>query len=60
MASSFNYFNVLEPNSLEFVGYELRSFLNVAFVLIESADAGDPEKLLEFVQETLLVVARER
>jgi hypothetical protein len=49
--------DVFHADAAEFVGYEIGGFLYVGFVFVERADAGDAEKVFEFAQETLLIIA---
>jgi hypothetical protein len=39
------------------MGDIVSGFLNVGLVLLESTDAGDAEKIFEFVQKPLLIAA---
>ena len=49
--------DVFHADAAQFVGHVVGSFLNVGLVLFEGADAGDAEKIFEFVQKTLLITA---
>src|ERR1035438_5101671 len=49
--------HVFHTNAAQFICDEVSGFLNVGFVLVERADAGNAEKILEFGEETLLIIA---
>ena len=49
--------DIFHADAAQFVGHVVGGFLNVGFVLFESADAGDAEKIFEFVQKALLITA---
>jgi hypothetical protein len=49
--------DVFHADAAEFVGHEVRGSLDVGLVFFERADTGDAEKILEFTEETLLIIA---
>ena len=49
--------DVFHADAAEFAGHVVGGFLDVGLVLFEGADAGNAEKIFEFVQETLLITA---
>ena len=49
--------DILHADAAQFVGHEVGGFLHVGLVLVERADAGNAEKIFEFVQKTLLIIA---
>jgi ABC-type sulfate transport system substrate-binding protein len=50
-------FDIIHPNPAQLSGDKFRRFHYVAFMFIERADAGDAQKVLEFTQETRLIIA---
>ena len=57
MALGGDDFDVLHADAAQFVGDEVGGFLNVGLVFVEGADAGNAEKIFEFVEKTLLIIA---
>ena len=57
MALGRNDLDIFHADSAQVVGYEVRGLLNVGFMLVERADAGDAKKIFEFVEKTLLIIA---
>ena len=57
MALGGDDLDVFHADAAEFVGHEVGGFLDVGLVLFERADAGDAEKIFEFAQKTLLIIA---
>ena len=57
MALGGDDLDIFHADAAQFVGHIVGGFLNVGLVLFEGADAGDAEKIFEFVQETLLITA---
>ena len=49
--------DILHADAAQLVGHVVGGFLNVGLVLFERADAGNAEKIFEFIQETLLITA---
>ena len=52
MTSTFSH-----ADAAQFIGDEIGGFLNVGLVFVEGADAGNAEKVFEFVEKTLLIIA---
>ena len=44
--------DILHADAAQFAGHKIGRFLNVGLVFFESADAGNAEKIFEFVHET--------
>jgi hypothetical protein len=57
MALGLDEFDVFHSDAAQFVRYELPGFANIALVLVQSADAGNAEKIFQLVQESLLIIA---
>jgi hypothetical protein len=51
--------DILHADAPQFVGHKVGSFLNVAFVFVKRADAGDAKQVFQFAKETLLILAGE-
>ena len=49
--------DVFHADAAQVVGHEMGGLLNVWFVLVERADAGDAKKIFELIEETLLMIA---
>ena len=49
MPLSRDDFDILQPNAAQLTGNKVGSLLNIGFVLFKRADAGDAEKIFQFV-----------
>src|SRR6202011_3947327 len=52
-------FDTFQPDTAQFVGDKVCSSLYVGFMFFQCADTGNAEKILQFTEKSLLVVAGE-
>ena len=57
MALGGNDLDILHADAAQFVGDKFRRLLHIALVLVQRADAGDAKEVLQFIQETRLIIA---